>query len=240
MLNPRIQGLIAGAIAVILLTACGTTDEAVKPNTDQTQSQPDEQVEQEQPQEQVEPEEQEQPQEQEEQPEEGTPPTALEAATTVMRILKSGDMDSLAAWAHREKGIRFSPYAYVDIEKDLVFSRDTLKNLKDDPTVYEWGTFAGSGELIEMTYADYHKKFVYDADFFEKAEVAQNEVLSEGSTINNLNEVYPKDTHDFVEYHIDGIDPQYDGMDWRSLRLVFEKIGHDHILVGIIHDEWTP
>ena len=227
MLSSKIQGLIVGAFALILLTACGTTDEAVKPNKDQTPSQTDEQVTKEQPQEQ-------------EEPEEGTPPTALEAAATVMSILKAGDMNSLSAWAHRKKGIRYSPYAYVDSEEDLVFSKKELSGLMKDSTVYEWRTFPGSGALIELTYADYHKQFVYDVDFIKNAEISLNEVQGEGTTINNLYEVYPKDTYDFVEYHIDGIDPQYEGMDWRSLRLVFEKIGHDHILVGIIHDQWTP
>ncbi|MNW11118.1 hypothetical protein D3C71_2084880 [compost metagenome] len=52
--------------------------------------------------------------------------------------------------------------------------------------------------------------------------------------------MYPKEQYDFVEYHITGIDPSVEEMDWRSLRLVFEKIGEDHALVGIIHDQWTP
>jgi len=28
-----------------------------------------------------------------------------------------------------------------------------------------------------------------------------------------------------VEYHFPGIDPQYGGLDWRSLRLVFQQSG---------------
>lgn len=175
-----------------------------------------------------------------EQPIEGLPPTALEAAASVMTVLQEGDMKRLAAWAHPEKGIRFSPYAYVDTKTDLVFTREELPGLMNDPTERVWRTFAGSGDLIEMTYAQYYKQFVYDADFIKDAKIALNVGLGQGTTINNLNQVYPKDSHDFVEYHIAGIDPANDGMDWRSLRLVFEKIGEDHALVGIIHDQWTP
>ncbi|MCQ6560462.1 hypothetical protein [Paenibacillus mendelii] len=102
------------------------------------------------------------------------------------------------------------------------------------------GGVAGSGEIIEMPYAEYRKRFVYDADFLEDAKLAANKVLGEGTTLDNLHEVYPKESHDFVEYYVDGIDPDVDGMDWRSLRLVFEKIGNDHALAGIIHDQWTP
>jgi len=173
-------------------------------------------------------------------PEEGVPPTAMEAAATVIRALERGDMNTLSAWAHPEKGVRFSPYAYVDVQHDLVFTRDELSGLMDDETKRIWRTFAGSGDLIELTYAEYHERFVYDVPFIEDGEIAQNDVIGEGTTISNLNDVYPADSHDYVEYHIDGIDPAFEGMDWRSIRLVFEKIGDDRTLVGIVHDQWTP
>ena len=172
--------------------------------------------------------------------EEGMPPSAREAATTVLRALKSGNMDTVAAWAHPEKGVRFSPYAYVDTEKDQVLTREELTDAMASSEVRNWREYAGNGDIIELTYADYHKKFVYDADFMEDAEIGLNESLGEGTTINNLHEVYPPDSHDYVEYHIDGIDPAHEGMDWRSLRLVFEKMGMDRVLVGIVHDQWTP
>ncbi|WP_203457004.1 hypothetical protein [Paenibacillus tepidiphilus] len=173
-------------------------------------------------------------------PDEGQPPTALEAAKTVLRALSRGDMETVAAWAHPDRGVRFSPYAYVDVQRDIVLTRDELGSAMDDNTKRVWREFAGSGELIELTFADYYKKFVYDADFFSDAEIALNQGLGQGTTVNNINEVYPAETHDFVEYHIDGIDPAVEGMDWRSLRLVFEKMDGDHALVGIVHDQWTP
>jgi len=175
-----------------------------------------------------------------EEPQEGVPPTALEAAATVVKALKNGDIETLAAWAHPEKGVRFSPYAYIDAENDLTFKREELKGLMEDPTVRTWGTAAGSGDPIELTFADYYERFVYDANFAEDADVAENEILGHSTTANNVFEAYPKETHDFVEYHIDGVDPANEGMDWRSLRLVFEKAGDDRALVGIVHDQWTP
>ncbi|WP_075619647.1 hypothetical protein [Paenisporosarcina indica] len=229
--------MILGA-ALLTLTACNEKTSEATDHKDEIHEEPLEQVQEEEQKEEEQVHE-EQPIDQGE-PTEGMPPTSLEAATTVMRILKNGDMSNLAAWAHPDKGIRFSPYAYVDQEKDLVFLREELEVLMENSTVYEWRTFPGSGDLIELTYADYHKKFVYDADFFKDAKISLNEVQGESTTTNNLNKVYPKATYDFVEYYIDGIDPSFEGMDWRSLRLVFEKIEHDHILVGIIHDQWTP
>lgn len=221
---------------VLLLAACSGSPEAA---TEPQEQEPPQEQAQEQSQEQVQ-EQQEPSQNQPVDDLEGQPPTVSEAATTVMRSLKNGDMSQIAAWAHAEKGVRFSPYAYVDTKTDLVFKQDELEGLMKDPTERVWRTFAGSGEVIEMPYAEYHKQFVYDADFLEDAEISVNKVLGESTTVNNLNEVYSADQYDFVDYYIKGTDPGADGMDWRSLRLVFEKIGPDHALVGIVHDQWTP
>ncbi|WP_340007191.1 hypothetical protein MHH52_05710 [Paenibacillus sp. FSL K6-0276] len=236
-------------VSMLWLTACSVTPET---GTDPKQTQEQSQSEQpltstepsqttqeptrtEQSQETQEPSSTDQPQDQE-----GLPPSVTEAASTVMKSLRDKDMNQLAAWVHSEKGLRFSPYAYVDTKNDIMFTKSEVEGLMKDSTERVWRSFAGSGDLIEMTFADYYKQFVYDADFIQTAEIAVNKGLGQGTTLNNLNEVYPKDQYDFVEYHIDGIDPSVEGMDWRSLRLVFEKIGEDHALVGIIHDQWTP
>ena len=55
--------------------------------------------------------------------------------------------------------------------------------------------------------------------------------------INNIPDFYPGGM--MVEYHFPGIDPEYGGLDWRSLRLVFIPYGEDWFLVGVVHDEWT-
>lgn len=231
-------GAIALVTGVLWLTACsGTTESVNEPQQTQEQS-PTEQpsaAPTEPPQTTEEPSSTDQPQDLE-----GMPPTVTEAATTVMKSLKNKNMSQLAAWVHPEKGLRFSPYAYVDTTTDLVFTRDEVEGLMNDSTQRIWRTFVGSGDLIELTFADYYKRFVYDEDFIQMAEIAVNKGLGQGAMINNLHEVYPAEQYDFVEYHIAGIDPSVEGMDWRSLRLVFEKIGEDRALVGIIHDQWTP
>jgi hypothetical protein len=173
-------------------------------------------------------------------PVEGHPPTVLEAASSVIITLRNGDMTTLTSWVHPYKGVRFSPYSYVNTNTDLAFKKDELQSLMEDSTKHVWGNFAGSGEPIDMTYANYHQQFIYDVDFITDADIAINEVLGKGNTVNNIYEAYPKESHDFVEYHIKGIEPTFEGMDWRSLRLVFEKLGDDFALVGIIHDQWTP
>ena len=134
-------------------------------------------------------------------------------------------------------GVRFSPYAYVDVDKDLVFTADKVKKLATDSTLYLWGYYDGSGEPIRLKFSDYYKKFIYDVDFLNAEQVGYNKTLGHGNSLNNSFEVYKNSI--IVEYYFSGFDPQYGGMDWRSLRLVFEKKNDVWYLVGIIHDQWT-
>jgi len=158
-------------------------------------------------------------------------------ATEVLTAIKNYDMEKLAGAIHPDKGVRFSPYAYVDVDNNLVFSAAEVKNLATDSKKYLWGYYDGSGEPITITFSDYYKKFIYDVDFVNAEQVGYNKTLSFGNSLNNGFEVYKNSI--IVEYYFSGFDPQYEGMDWRSLRLVFEKKNDIWYIVGIIHDQWT-
>jgi hypothetical protein len=171
----------------------------------------------------------------------GDPAAAL--AAQAILALRDQDIPELAGLVHPVKGITFSPYAYVRPlqgalgEADLVFSRDQLLGLWTDPTVYRWGRYDGSGEPIDLTFEQYYQRFVYDVDFAQPDVVGFNDMVGQGNTPNNIADVYP--LAQTVEYHFEGFDPQYAGMDWRSLRLVLEEYEGDWYLVGIVHDQWT-
>jgi uncharacterized protein YcfL len=159
-------------------------------------------------------------------------------ANAVLEALKDQDMTALASYVHPQKGLRFTPYTYIDLENHLHFNADEIKGLLQNSTVYTWGTYEGSGEPINLTFAQYYDQFIYDQDFLTAPEVVYNEVLQRGSAINNITEAYPEGVS--VEYHFPGFDEQYGGVDWESLKLVFEKDGTNWYLVGIIHEAWTP
>jgi hypothetical protein len=167
---------------------------------------------------------------------------AARAAQAVL-ALRDRDLDRIADLAHPVKGVTFSPYTYVRPlqgapgEADLVFSASQIRSLWSDSTVYSWGNFDGSGDPINMTFQDYYARFVYDVDFAQPEVVGFDETVGRGNTINNIATVYPLAVT--VEYHFEGFDPQYAGLDWRSLRLVLEEYGGDWVVVGIVHDEWT-
>lgn len=158
-------------------------------------------------------------------------------AEGVVQALKTVNMGILRMYVHPEKGVRFTPYTHVNTETDVVVPANEIAPLITSPT-RNWGVQEGSGEPINLPYQLYHNRYVYNHDYAEAPKVYWNTPFDRGTIIDNAAEAYP--AADIVEYHFPEFDPQYEGMDWSSLRLVLEKSGDKYYLVGIIHDEWTP
>ena len=122
-------------------------------------------------------------------------------------------------------------------DTDLVFTADKLASLLNDDTVYTWGAYSGSGEAINLTFAGYYAQFVYDVDFVNAPQISVNLRLGVSTSMDNAAKFYPGAM--IVEYNFPGFDPNLQGMDWRSLRLVFTQDNNTWYLVGIVHDQWT-
>ena len=161
----------------------------------------------------------------------------LITAIETVELLKDKNMNSLSSYIHPNKGVRFTPYSYVDLQEDLMFSSQQIINLLQSSQVYTWGAFDGTGDPIQKNFNDYFDRFVYDKDYSNPHIIGNNVEIGTGNSINNITQAYPNGQ--FVEFHFTGFDPQYGGMDWRSLRLVFEELNNTWHLVGIIHSEWT-
>lgn len=161
----------------------------------------------------------------------------LDLSGQVLQSIKNQDFILLSSFIHPVNGARFSPYAYIQ-DTHQVFTNDDVAGIFADSSVYTWGAYSGTGEPIILSFLNYFSKFIYDEDFANAPQVALNHRLSSGNSIDNSTEFYPGSM--IVEYYFPGFDPQYGGMDWRSLRLVFSEYNSTWYLVGIIHDEWTP
>jgi hypothetical protein len=155
----------------------------------------------------------------------------------LIQALKAKDADLIAEYVHPDKGVRFTPYTYVSTDSDQVFDQETIKGFFTDQQVYLWGNYDGSGDEIRLTPGQYYEKFIYTADFINAEEAGYNEVLSFGNMLENQFEVYENPI--IVEYYFSGFNPEYEGMDWQSLRLVFEEYQGEWKLAGIIHNQWT-
>lgn len=158
-------------------------------------------------------------------------------AYELINALKNKDVEIITGYVHPVKGVRFTPYTTVSTENDFVINKEDMIDFFKDENSYVWGYYDGSGEEIKLTPSQYYEKFIYSEDFMNTLEVGYNEVLSNGNMVENQFEVYENAI--VVEYFIPEINPEYEGLDWQSLRLVFEEYEGNWKLVGIIHNQWT-
>lgn len=156
-------------------------------------------------------------------------------AAEIMPLLKAGDLGALAPYVHPTKGLRFSPYVHSN-PSDRIYQAAQLSGAMNDQTVVGWGIFDGSGEPINLTFKAYWNRFVWDRDFTKSTKIAVDKRQGHGNTTDNTAATFPG-AH-WVEYHDPGTEKNA-GMDWASLRLVFEQQNGQWYLVGIVHDQWT-
>jgi hypothetical protein len=162
----------------------------------------------------------------------------LQAARQVVEAIKAKDGERWAELAHPEKGVRFSPYAYVEVKSDVVFSRDQIRRFWTDEMTYTWGFADGTGDPINMTPRQYCDRYIMDRDFLNPSTTSVDNDRARGNTNNNAAEVYPQGTR--VEYYIEpSIREGVPDLDWAALRLVFEESAGSWFLVAVIHDQWT-
>ncbi|NQX62382.1 hypothetical protein [Paenibacillus qinlingensis] len=160
-------------------------------------------------------------------------------AQEVIATLKEKNISKLADLVHPKKGVQFSPYSYIQTATDIQVQGGNLATLWASTSLTHWGTFDGSGDPIDLTFPNYWAKFVYNANFAAAPQISYNTLIGKGNMINNVFSVYPTSSYITVEYHFPGFDPQYQGMDWTSLRLVFEYTGTQWYVVAIVHDQHT-
>lgn len=161
----------------------------------------------------------------------------LGTACAVNRCLQQQDWTTLSAYVHPEQGVTFTPYSTVDPESDLTFTADQINGMAQDQTVYTWGFEDGRGDPIQMTMVQYFARYVYGSDYTQAQEIGVDRIMTGGNALENLPEAYPGCR--FVDFTIPSADPVNDGLDWSSLKLVFQAWEERWCLVGIVHGEWT-
>ena len=153
----------------------------------------------------------------------------------MLSSLKSNEIEKLSKFIHPEKGIRFSMYGYVQPNTDKYFTKEEFIKYAPTNIKFTWGEKDGTGDQLVLSIKDYLNQWVFKRDF-TSAEYYQNSFKGGGNSINNLKEIYPKT--DFTENYIPGSE-KYGGIDWNSLRFVFEELYGTYYLVAVINDEWT-
>lgn len=161
----------------------------------------------------------------------------LPQSKQIQSYLAQGQYEKITPFIHPIKGLRFSMYAYVQPESDKVFSREQFDTyLKQSRIKFTWGQTDGQGDWYITPLPDYLTSWV-KAKYFNNISPTYNQFQGSGNSLNNLQETYPN--AEFVEFYNPGVNPEYQGMDWRALRLVFEEYQGHYYLVAIINDQWT-
>ncbi len=172
-----------------------------------------------------------------------SPPEPVEVsfeglAAGILPLLQSQDYAALAPFIHPELGVRISPYGFVNVDTDLIFTREQVAAFGSNQEIYRWGVQAGSGMDINLTVAEYWPEYVTSAAPVQEWGLLLDPSRKASNTIDNFADVYP-DGH-YVEYLQPGTEA-YGYLDWQSLRLGFQQSGDGaYYLSAIIHDEWTP
>ena len=162
--------------------------------------------------------------------------TLRQQALRIQRALANKDFSRITNDIHPTRGVRFSMYAYVRPEIDKVFSRGQYAQYLQQSNIrFTWGEKDGTGDVLITPLPTYLDTWV-DGKKFNNANISINEFKNNGNSINNLKEIYQ--ASDIVEFYHKGTD-EYDGMDWRVLRLVFDEYQGKRYLVAIINDQWT-
>ncbi len=156
----------------------------------------------------------------------------------VITALKNREMAELAALVHPDKGVRFSPFSYVDTRSDLVFTAEKIKHFFNDFKKYTWGYNDNNGLGIRMNSKEYFERYIFDTDYSTADEINYNTTIGRGVIVSNVFEVYPRSI--IVEFGKgQPSSTEGDDGDWRSIRLVFEKNEDgEWYLVGLLHDQW--
>jgi hypothetical protein len=159
-------------------------------------------------------------------------------AGEVLSALKAVDLNVLSTLAHPQKGIRFSPYGYVDAKSDRRLLPQEIRTAATDKRTHRWGNYDGSGDPIQLTLPAYLQRFGYDKDFLQRGEAFINPSVQRGNSKDNVAEIYPSGTR--VEYFIPATEQNGEKMlDWASLTVVLEEFQGVWYVVAIVHDQWT-
>ncbi len=153
----------------------------------------------------------------------------------ILNVLNSKDLVNFSTYIHPEKGVLFSMYGYVNATIDKHLSKGDYIKYAPTNIKFTWGKKDGTGDKLVLPIKDYLKDWVFRKDF-RKGEYYLNTFKGSGNSLNNLKEIYPGS--DFTENYLKGSE-EYAGMDWNSLRLVFEEFQGKYYLVAVVNDTWT-
>jgi hypothetical protein len=162
---------------------------------------------------------------------------ACDAAT--LAALKANDGVRLSKIAHPTKGIRFMAWAFPQ-DGQVVLDAAALERAPKDPTVRTWGPLDNADDVIQMTFAQFRQRYLYDKDYASLAPAAVNTTADFEAPSWNLDwlresyrEAFPAGS--VMEHRSPPTNA--DAADWSVLRIICEPHEGRHYAVAISHSE---
>ena len=143
----------------------------------------------------------------------------LRAAARAAEALKAEDYGTLGDLVHPERGLTFTACS------------------TENPRQYLWGYEDGRGSPILLTMEEFVRQYIFAVDYTQAPKVGVDQVVLSGNALENVAQAYPDCR--FVDLCYPELDPDFGGLDWCSLKLVFTPLEGQWRLVGLIHSQWT-
>lgn len=135
--------------------------------------------------------------------------------------------------------VYFMPGPNIGFDKAIYLGMDDWSIINDYEDALVWGYYEGSGEDMVFTPSDFFDHFISNFNFRAAPEktVKAYRDLGDGFAFwkNDTNGDY------FVEYHYPGFNPDFEGIDYQTLYMVFtyDEEADTYLLTGITNHYWT-
>jgi hypothetical protein len=163
----------------------------------------------------------------------------LKASNEVLAALAAKDYAKLEALTSPDGlTLNSDPNLNFSASNTLTLPKAEVSKIPTDSKKHLFGYTDGKGDPINLTYAEYISKWIYNYDYTKAPQVLVNKTIGSGNTPNHIQE-NAGPNREFVVFYYPGFDPKYGGMDWTALYLVFDVVNGEYKLRGIAKANWT-
>jgi hypothetical protein len=159
----------------------------------------------------------------------------IAAAKEVLKALADKNYAKLASLTSTN-GLSLNEVPSLDLTKSDVAKADVEK-IPADTKITLWGYTDGQGAEIYLTKQEFIERYIYNNDYLSAPNVAVNNTLGNGNSINTI--LQDAAGRDLAAFHFTGFNPEYEGMDWTTIYIIFDQENGEYKVRGIAKDNWT-
>jgi len=147
----------------------------------------------------------------------------------IISVIIDQNFIRITKYVNDKKGLLITMYPVIALKYDPVFTKQQISKFKNTKEEYKWGLEEGSGEMFLGTPNKFFSTFM-DIELNRISRVGMNTMLTTPGYKENQWDVFSNSI--VIEYYVNP-SSEFSGMDWLSVRLIFEKIDNKYYLVGL-------